>query len=57
MTVGMQMAEPLIFNEGMAEGPALTRCTELLDQVGIPGARARLDVYPHQLSGGMRHAC
>jgi peptide/nickel transport system ATP-binding protein len=54
MTVGMQMAEPLIFNEGMAEGPALTRCTELLDQVGIPGARARLDVYPHQLSGGMR---
>ncbi|HSI02614.1 MAG TPA: ABC transporter ATP-binding protein, partial [Reyranella sp.] len=54
MTVGTQMAEPLIFNEGMSEEAALARCTELLEQVGIPGARARLDAYPHQLSGGMR---
>ena len=54
MTVGTQMAEPLIFNEGMSEDAALARCAELLDQVGIPGARARLDAYPHQLSGGMQ---
>ena len=26
----------------------------LLDQVGIPKARARLRDYPHQFSGGMR---
>ncbi|MFI5000279.1 MAG: dipeptide ABC transporter ATP-binding protein [Reyranellales bacterium] len=54
MTVGMQMAEPLIFNEGMTEQAALARCTGLLEQVGIPGAAARLASYPHQLSGGMR---
>jgi oligopeptide/dipeptide ABC transporter ATP-binding protein len=54
MTIGTQMAEPLIFNEGMAEEAALARCAELLDQVGIPGAKARLEAYPHQLSGGMR---
>ena len=29
------------------------RCIELLDLVGIPDARNRLKVYPHQLSGGM----
>ena len=54
MTVGTQMAEPLIFNEGMSEEAALARSAELLDQVGIPGAKARLKTYPHQLSGGMR---
>jgi peptide/nickel transport system ATP-binding protein len=54
MTVGAQMAEPLIFNEGMTEQAALACCTELLEQVGIPGAAARLASYPHQLSGGMR---
>jgi ABC-type microcin C transport system duplicated ATPase subunit YejF len=54
MSIGTQMAEPLIFNEGIDEEAALARCVELLDQVGIPGAKARLDAYPHQLSGGMR---
>jgi len=54
MTIGDQMAEPLIFNEDMAEDAALARCAELLDHVGIPGAKARLNAYPHQLSGGMR---
>lgn len=27
---------------------------EMLEKVGIPNARARLDDYPHQFSGGMR---
>ncbi len=27
---------------------------DMLDKVGIPNARARLDDYPHQFSGGMR---
>ena len=30
------------------------RAIELLDLVGIPAAKARIDDYPHQFSGGMR---
>jgi len=54
MTIGRQMAEPLIVEEGMSEADARQRCVELLGQVGIPGAVQRLESYPHQLSGGMR---
>ncbi|WP_395446413.1 ABC transporter ATP-binding protein (plasmid) [Aminobacter sp. UC22_36] len=54
MTVGTQMAEPMIHYDGMSRQAARTRCIELLDLVGIPGAAARLGAYPHELSGGMR---
>ena len=30
------------------------RAVEILEQVGIPDARERIDDYPHQFSGGMR---
>lgn len=54
MTIGRQMAEPLIRYRGMSQAAARQRCIELLDFVGIPGAASRLASYPHQLSGGMR---
>jgi oligopeptide/dipeptide ABC transporter ATP-binding protein len=54
MTVGRQIREALETHFGMERKPADTRATELLDQVGIPGARQRLKDYPHQFSGGMR---
>ncbi|MBZ6075755.1 ABC transporter ATP-binding protein [Microvirga puerhi] len=54
MTIGKQMAEPMIHYGGMSRSAARQRCTELLDLVGIPGAAARLASYPHELSGGMR---
>jgi oligopeptide/dipeptide ABC transporter ATP-binding protein len=38
----------------MDKGEANGRAAELLDQVGIPSAKARLKDYPHQFSGGMR---
>jgi oligopeptide/dipeptide ABC transporter ATP-binding protein len=53
-TVGFQIAEVLMEHLGMARGPALERAAALMDEVGIPAARQRLDDYPHQLSGGMR---
>ncbi|MBA2461095.1 MAG: ABC transporter ATP-binding protein [Actinobacteria bacterium] len=54
LTVGRQIREPLEAHFGMSRDQADRRATELLDQVGIPSAKARLKDYPHQFSGGMR---
>ncbi len=54
MTVAEQIAQPLRFHRGMARRRARSRAVALLEQVGIPDAKARADAYPHQLSGGMR---
>ncbi len=53
-TVGHQIAEPLRFHEGLGRAEARRRAIELLQRVEIPGASARIDQYPHQMSGGMR---
>ncbi|MEV7284378.1 ABC transporter ATP-binding protein [Streptomyces sp. NPDC093252] len=54
MTIGAQMAEPLVRYDGHRRRAARARCEELLDLVGIPAPRDRLRAYPHELSGGMR---
>ncbi|GIE28754.1 ABC transporter ATP-binding protein [Actinoplanes italicus] len=53
-TVGFQLAELFRAHRGMSRGDAKNRAIELLDQVHIPGARSRVNDYPHQFSGGMR---
>lgn len=53
-TVGYQIIEAIKIHLGMSEAEARQRAGELLDMVGIPGARQRLNDYPHQFSGGMR---
>jgi peptide/nickel transport system ATP-binding protein/oligopeptide transport system ATP-binding protein len=52
--VGMQIIEPLRAHMGMTKAQAADRAVELLELVGIPDARKRLNDYPHQFSGGMR---
>ncbi|MFO6462943.1 ABC transporter ATP-binding protein [Jannaschia sp. KMU-145] len=52
--VGFQIMEPLRRHMGMNKKQAAERAVELLELVGIPGARGRLGDYPHQFSGGMR---
>ncbi|MBC8092058.1 MAG: ABC transporter ATP-binding protein, partial [Pseudonocardia sp.] len=52
--IGVQVTEVLTRHRGMASDAARTEAAGLLDRVGIPDARRRLDSYPHQLSGGMR---
>ncbi|UWQ16294.1 ABC transporter ATP-binding protein [Jannaschia sp. M317] len=52
--VGFQIMEPLRRHMGMNKAQARERAVELLELVGIPGARGRLSDYPHQFSGGMR---
>ncbi len=54
LTIGRQIREALETHLDMDRRQAETRAAELLDQVGIPSARARLSDYPHQFSGGMR---
>ncbi|HNT75323.1 MAG TPA: ABC transporter ATP-binding protein [Anaerolineae bacterium] len=53
-TVGFQIMEALMLHEGMDKTHAKERTAELLDLVGIPEAKQRVDDYPHQFSGGMR---
>ena len=53
-TVGYQIVEALLLHNDMTKSEAKDRAGELLELVGIPGAKDRLDDYPHQFSGGMR---
>ena len=52
-TVGYQIMEALKVHQGGNRRTRRQRAIDLLTQVGIPDPAARLDVYPHQLSGGM----
>jgi len=54
LTIGRQIREALEAHFGMDRKTADARVAELLDQVGIPSAKARIGDYPHQFSGGMR---
>ncbi|MFF8017110.1 oligopeptide/dipeptide ABC transporter ATP-binding protein [Streptomyces sp. NPDC007929] len=50
--VGDQIAEPILLHRKATAAGAKKRAGELLEQVGLPAARA--DAYPHELSGGQR---
>ena len=54
LTIGEQVAEPLVIHEGAGKKEARDRALEQLALVGIPDAEQRMDAYPHQFSGGMR---
>jgi peptide/nickel transport system ATP-binding protein len=55
LRVGDQIAEQVRAHEEKAsEVDARERAIELLDRVGIPQARERIDSYPFEFSGGMR---
>jgi peptide/nickel transport system ATP-binding protein len=54
LTVGTQIGETLRQHHGLKGRAERERVLELLDAVGIPDVRQRIDAYPHQLSGGMK---
>ncbi len=54
MRIGEQIAEPLRIHLRMSRRDARATAVRLLRDVRIPGARRRVDQYPHELSGGMR---
>jgi peptide/nickel transport system ATP-binding protein/oligopeptide transport system ATP-binding protein len=52
--VGDQIVEQIRAHRETPKREARERAVELLDAVGIAGARERARAYPHELSGGMR---
>jgi len=53
-TVGFQIQEVIRKHRGMDRRQSRDEAASMLGLVGIPEPRARLDDYPHQMSGGMR---
>jgi peptide/nickel transport system ATP-binding protein len=53
-TIGRQLVETLRTHLDLSPAAARDRALALLREVGIAGAEARIDHYPHQFSGGMR---
>lgn len=52
LTVGEQIAEVIMLHQHLNKEQAQKKTCEMLELVGIPGARA--GEYPHQFSGGMK---
>ncbi|PSP60171.1 dipeptide/oligopeptide/nickel ABC transporter ATP-binding protein [Halobacteriales archaeon QH_7_66_37] len=53
-TVGNQIKESLRLHQGLRGREATEEAANLLEAVGIPDARRRVEEYPHEFSGGMR---
>jgi len=53
-TIGMQVMEVIQAHEDCSRGEAFERAVQMLELVGIPEARLRMQDYPHHFSGGMR---
>lgn len=52
--ISKQIGEVLTLHQGMTAQKAKDRVKELLDLVGLPQLKNRLQAYPHELSGGQR---
>jgi len=54
MRVGDQIMEAMLCHHYTSRRGAFNRTLQLLEEVGIPEAKARFSSYPHEFSGGMR---
>lgn len=50
--IGRQITEALTLHRGLKGEAAKAEALRLMDMVGIPDARRRFDLYPHEFSGG-----
>jgi len=53
-TAGAQVVEAMRLHQRVSRAEARRRAAALFERVRIPDPNARLDAYPHQLSGGMK---
>lgn len=54
MKIGRQLSEVLIEHQNVDAKTGRARALDMLNRVHIPEAERRLDMYPHELSGGLR---
>lgn len=54
MRISKQMEEVLVLHKGISKKEARAESIRMLDAVRIPEANARITMYPHEFSGGMR---
>src|SRR5207248_3662916 len=54
MRISRQLMEVTELHMGYSAREAYDHAVNMLHLVGIPDARARVDSYPHEFSGGMR---
>jgi peptide/nickel transport system ATP-binding protein len=54
LTVGLQVAEPLLVHARLPRADAWAEAAALLAETGLPRPAALMECYPHQLSGGMK---
>src|SRR3954466_16168909 len=54
MRISKQLMEMTELHLGYKKDQAYEHAIKMLDMVGIPDARSRIDSYPHEFSGGMR---
>ena len=53
-SINKQLVEAIRVHQKISKAEARDQAIAMLDRVGIPSAKTRIDDYPHQLSGGMR---
>jgi oligopeptide transport system ATP-binding protein len=54
LRISDQLIEPLLIHEKISKADARQRALAALAAVGINDAQARINLYPHEFSGGMR---
>jgi peptide/nickel transport system ATP-binding protein len=53
-TIGNQIMEAIMLHQKVDKAAARVKAIEMLDLVGFPHPKQRVDAYPFQLSGGLR---
>jgi oligopeptide/dipeptide ABC transporter ATP-binding protein len=53
-SIGYQIMEMVQAHQSVTKSEAKARAIEMLGKVGIPKPASRVDMYPHEFSGGMR---
>ncbi len=54
LTIGDQIGEAVLTHRNIDKQALFQYCVQLLEDVGIPSPKQRMNDYPHQLSGGQR---